>query len=238
MFKKSTLILFNEHIKMSDVILTNTLLLDVLPHLGITTLGWQNQTIQELCAESNVSLPVFLLICNLYTFDEYDFINQPTLEQIPLDEIIRYLHLSHQHIMEVRLPQIHNAIIRLERKFHSIFGSSLSAMGATYEQRVITHMKYEEEQVFPRIMQLLNGEKTDGSCISESYNNNHSMLEAGVSDLNNIILNYFPRNTTITACHELLFHLFVFEYMLRKHCIIEDLVVVPLVTNLEAKYDE
>ncbi len=106
MYKKSEPVLFDENVKMSDVILTNSLLLHVLPHFGIVNCGWNNKTIQEVCNESNVSIPLFLLICNLYTFEGYDFVTRQALEKISIEEILGYLRKSHQTILSQRLLEV------------------------------------------------------------------------------------------------------------------------------------
>ncbi len=227
-------VFFNENIKMSDVVLSNNVLLDILPHFGIVNLGWNNKTIKEVCDENNISIPVFLSICNLYTFDGYDFTNKLVLERISIQDILDYLQKSHKYILEFRLPQIRNTIIKLQSFYRGIFGNYMGDLAVIYEREVSNHIKYEEEVTFFYIVRLLNGDKTGNYKISD-YNNNHYNIEAAISDLNNIILNYLPQDSKITICRELLFDLFMFEYALKKHRMVEDQILVPLVIDLEEK---
>jgi regulator of cell morphogenesis and NO signaling len=233
MYTKSEPIFFVENIKMSDVILTNTLLLDILPHFGIVNLGWNNKTVKEVCDENNVSVSLFLLICNLYTFDEYSRSNQESIKQMPVREVIKYLQKAHKYIRKFRLSQIRDVIINLENHYHSILGNIMSDAGVRYERMVVDHIKYEEEVVFPYIIRLLNGEQA-GSYGIHDYDNDHVNIEIAISDLRHIIINYLPQ-CTIAMCRGLLFSLFMFEYALCKHRLIENTVLVPLAANLEKK---
>ncbi len=235
MYKKSESIFFDENVKMSDVVSTNTLLLHVLPHFGIVNLGWNNKTVKEVCNENNVSISLFLVICNLYTFNECDFVPKWVLEQISVEELLDFLRKSHKTILARRLPEISSALLEVETVYRGIFGNLLREFGMRYEREVSDYIKYEEEVIFSYVMRLLNGEKTGSYNIRDGYNNSHLDVEAAVSDLTNIILNYFPQDTKIALCRELLFDISVFEYALKKHKLVEDMILIPLVVSLEEK---
>ncbi len=229
-------IVFTENIKVADVILTNERLLCVLPHFRIN-LGFGDKTIKEICAEQNISAPLLLLVCNVYTFDGYLPCGSE-LEQVPVAGILEYLRNSHRYYNEVCLPQIRNALIKLEDVIDSkTVGNMMSCLGGKYEQQIFEHTRYEEEVVFPYIMRLLGGENP-GDYKIEEYTGKHFDINSNdaINDLKNIIIKYLPKGGTIENCKDILFKLFIFEYVLSKHKLIEDKILVPLVKNMEEKY--
>lgn len=212
--------IFTENIKMADLILANSRLLYVLPYFGIG-LGVGDKTVRQVCNEAGVSVPLLLLVCNIYTFDGYCPDNDE-LRQIPVEGIIGYLRNSHRDYLEVRMPRIIDDVRKL--------GDILASFCEKYRQEAIAHFKYEEEVVFPYIGRLLRGEKA-GFNIGEYENN--SDIDAALEDLKNIIIKYLPAECTIEMCRDVLLELFMFEYDLRKHTLLEDKILVSLVENIE-----
>ena len=55
---------------MSDLIQANYRLLRVLPRFGIH-LGFGDKSVVEVCRAQGVSMELFLLVCNISTFDDF-----------------------------------------------------------------------------------------------------------------------------------------------------------------------
>ena len=222
--------IFSENSRMADLILANSRLLYVLPYFEIN-LGFGEKTVKQVCNEKNISAPLLLLVCNIYTFD--DFIPYTkNLKQIPIDALIKYLQNTHKDYLEVRMPQIIENIYNLANICRLNNKNILYSFCDKYKQEVIAHLRYEEEIAFPYIIELLNGKKASNYKIKE-YETNHSNIEAALNDLKNIIIKYFPPECTIEKCREVLFHLFMFEYDLNKHTLLEDKILISLVSNIE-----
>ena len=215
---------------MADLIVTNSRLLYVLPYFEIS-LGFGEKTVKQVCDEKNISGPLFLLVCNIYTFDDYSP-DTPELMQIPIEGFIKYLQNSHKDYLKIRMPQIIDNILDLVNVCRLKNGNMLNSFCEKYEQEVITHFKYEEEVAFPYIIQLLHGTKTDNYKIKE-YETNHSDIDAALNDLKNIIIKYFPPDCPIEKCREVLLNLFMFEYDLSKHTLLEDKILISLVEHIE-----
>lgn len=228
-------VLFSEHTKMADVILTNSRLLWVLPYFEMN-LGFGEKTVKQVCNENQISVPLFLLVCNIYTFDDY-YPESQDLKQIPIEGIIMYLQKSHQDYLKIRMPQIIDSILNLANICHIKNGNMLHTFCEKYKQEVIAHFKYEEEIVFPYITQLLNGVKDTHYKIKE-YETHHSDIDAALNDLKNIIIKYLPQDCTIEKCRSILLNLSMYEYDLRKHTLLEDKILVSLVELIEKKPDE
>ncbi len=222
--------LFSGNTKMADVILANSRLLYVLPYFGVN-LGFGEKTVTQVCNEKNISVPLFLLVCNIYTFDNY-MPDSRDLKQIPIDGIILYLQRSHKDYLEVRMPQIIENILDLATICRIKNGNILNSFCEKYRQEVIAHFKYEEEVAFPYIIQLLNGTKA-GSYKIKEYETNHSDIDAALSDLKNIIIKYLPQDCTVEKCRDILLNLFMFEYDLSKHSLLEDKILISLVEHVE-----
>ena len=63
-------LLFSGGMKMSDLIQANYRLLRVLPRFGIH-LGFGDKSVAEVCRAQGVSMELFLLVCNISTFDDF-----------------------------------------------------------------------------------------------------------------------------------------------------------------------
>jgi len=139
-------VIFSENTRMADLILANSRLLYVLPYFGIE-LGVGEKTVKQVCNEKNISAPLFLLVCNIYTFDDY-VPNTKDLKQIPIEGIIQYLQNSHKDYLEIRMPQIIENVLDLANICHLRNKHILNSFCEKYEQEVIAHLKYEEEIAF------------------------------------------------------------------------------------------
>ncbi len=214
---------FSENSKMADVVLSDGRLLHVLPCFGIEP-GFGEKTVERVCAEKGISAPLVVLVCNLYAFDDYTP-DAALLRQIPIEGIVAYLKSSHRDYLEVRMPRIIEAVLALPG------GDMLSSFCEKYRGEVVAHFRYEEEVVFPYIHKLLEGERPRYR-ISE-YEANHSDIDGALDDLENIIVKYLPPECTIERSRSVLQELFSFGHDMRKHALLEDTILVPLVERLD-----
>jgi Regulator of cell morphogenesis and NO signaling len=222
--------LFSEKMKLADLALTNYRLLYVFPCFGIG-LGFGECTVKQVCENKGISTSLFLLVCNVYTFDDYrPKIN--ALTQTSLSGLMKYLQNSHKEYLENRMPKIISQVLNLVDCCHVKHGEMLTGFCDKYKQEVISHFSYEEQVVFPYISALLNGEKAEQFKIKE-YESNHSDLDAALSDLKNIMLKYLPGECTIERCRDVLIDLSLFEADLSKHTLLEDQILISLVERIE-----
>ncbi len=216
-------LLFSENTKLADMVLADGRLLRVLPHFGIG-LGFGEKTLGQVCADRGLPPQLVLLVCNLYTFENYAP-DPAELKQLPVEGIVGYLEASHRDYLHGRMPRIIEAVLGLPG------GDMLASFCEKYRREVVEHFRYEEETVFPYIRRLLDGERPDYR-ISE-YESHHSDIDGALEDLKNIIVKYLPPAATIVVCGPVLADLFAFEYDLRKHTFLEDMVLIPLVERLD-----
>ncbi len=222
--------LFTEKMKLADLVLTNYRLLYVFPYFDIQ-LGLGEKTVKQICEQKNISPALFLLVCNLYAFDNY-YPDAGLLAQIPLNDLTDYLKTSHKDYLEIRMPKIIEQILKLIDNCGVQHATVIKEFCEKYKKEVIAHFNYEEKTVFPYISALIKGEKTKSYKIKE-YKSNHSDLDAALNDLKNIILKYLPADCPLEDCRTVLIDLFLFESDLSKHTLLEDKILVALVEQME-----
>lgn len=226
-------LLFSERMKMADLIHANYRLLFVLPRFGIS-LGFGDKSIGEVCSKLGVSANLLVMVCNLYTFD--DFLPDPEeLHSFTADDLTRYLHNSHRDYMQEQIPQIRREVMTMVSCCEPKNGQILERFFDDYSREVGRHFAYEETVVFPYIHNLsVESKAAEGYSIGQ-FEENHSNIEEKLNDLKNIIIKYLPDSCPTVPRNKLLLDLFLLEDDLNKHSLIEDRILVPLVEQLEEK---
>ena len=228
-------LLFSEKQKLADLIHINFKLLLVLPRFDIK-LGFGDKNVAEVCEQYGASTELFLLVCNIYTFDEY-FPDKRELSQIHIDDLTCYLQKSHDYYIKDQIPAIQTQLANLVRCYDQKQGALLTRFFEDYRAEVANHLSYEENTVFPYILDLLKG-KSSGNYSIEQFEANHSNIEDKLNDLKNIIIKYLPDNCQSDLRNKILFNLFLLEEDLNKHSLFEDKILVPFVQRLENHNDE
>lgn len=219
--------LFNENSQLADLLLANINLMHILPRFKIDV-GVGESTVKQVCEERNISIPLFLMVCKVYSLDNYT-ISQATVDRIPVDQLLGYLHNSHTDYIENRVPSVISSIIDITR---SSYGSHFKAFLQKYKEDTDTHFAYEEEVLFPYINALLKGEKTERYNIKEFQANHTNILES-LNDLKNLLIKYAPREVDFEKKRKAISELFLLEEDLNKHHVIEDEILVALVSVIE-----
>lgn len=225
-------IVFSESMKLADLIGMNWKLLNVLSRLGIG-LGFGENTISEVCARQGINLNSFLLICNVYTYDDY----LPSAELLsgadPMT-IVDYLHNSHSFYMEKEFSSLEMNIASMVEPCDDKQKKIVAKFFADYKMQVSRHFAYEESVVFPYVRSLDGKNVREGYSI-EQFEENHSNIDETLNDLKNIVMKYLPDTCDTVRRNEVLYRIFRLEEDLEKHTIVENSVLIPLVNRLEGK---
>lgn len=226
-------LLFTPRMKMADLIHANYRLLFVLPRFGIS-LGFGDKSIGEICRICGISETLFLLVCHVYTFD--DFLPEPgELHTFTADDLTGYLHRSHEDYIGQQMPEIRRQVLALSGCCEAKNGRILERFFADYSREVVNHFDYEETVVFPYIHNLSAGRRSDEGYSIGQFEENHSNIEEKLGDLKNILIKYLPGLPSEGPRRTLLLDLFLLEDDLNKHSLIEDRILVPLVELLEER---
>lgn len=216
--------------KMAELMDIDFRLLGVLTRMGLS-FGFGEATVEEVCLKGGINPESFLLICRVYAYDGYRP-TQDVLEKADLREIVNYLHRSHAYYMHVAMAELSNSLEQMIRPCDARRQSIMRTFFEQYKEELSKHFEYEENQVFPYVEAVLGHRKDSPFTIGE-YEQNHSNVEEKLDDLKNLVMKYMPAQCDQQEAYRVLFYIYSLETDLRKHTIIEDEILVPMVGRME-----
>ena len=228
--------LFSARMKLADIIATNHNIILLLPRFGIP-LGFGDKSLREVCAANNVPVDFMLLICNVYTFDDYlpDIESLATTDMRPL---LKYLEESHSYYTNERLPHIEVHLNHIADRIEKRYGMILKQFYADFQREITQHFRDEEQYEFPKLRSLQQGKrKTEsGRRKTESgKNKSHNSLVDKLNDLTQIVYKYLPGNMLPEETMEVVFDILQLAADIQKHALIEDKILTPYMEWLERR---
>lgn len=229
--------IYNHRMKMADLVAGDMNLLSILQRLNIA-LGFGEATVAEVCAQNNISADLFLMICNIYSFRDYE----PQIETLSDDDIMSitmYLRASHNYYRTICFPALHNNIHKMVKELDDVSRRLIDKFYDDYDNEVSNHFQYEEEVVFPYIENLLGNNSADNSEYNISlFEHNHGNVNEKLNDLSNIIIKYLSKDYTSQLRFEILGEINYIGNDLMKHSDIENRLLVPLVEKIEKRHEQ
>ena len=223
--------MFNKKNKLGDIVLADHNLLLVLERFGIR-LGFGDRTAEDVCSEYGISSELFVLICNMYSFENYvPDIRQ--LEPVDLKDLLSYLKNSHKYYVEKRLPVIGKNLDKIISGLEPHYAGALEHFFEDYREEVENHLSYEDEVVFPYVQNLWISPKGKPGFTINTFKENHSNIEDKLDDLKNILIKYLRDKGDFEVRKLILSDLFVFDNDLNKHRLIEEKILIPMVLKIE-----
>lgn len=222
--------LFSSDSRLSDLITAHPSLLSLLTRLGIS-LGFGDKLIADVCEQSGVDTDFFLLICNVYTFNNY-VPSTATILGTDMTGLVPYLEKSHKYYVDKRLPHIERHLDAIAKNLKGRIGQVFISFFEEYKQEVVAHFQHEERDVFPHIRALQSGER-DRSYSMGEFLNTHSDIEGKLDDLLNIVFKYLPPQVDDDNVLDVVYDILRLSEDLKKHTFIEEKIMVPLVKHLE-----
>lgn len=226
----NTFLTYSEKSKLYELIAANPKLLPLLPRFGIQ-LGFGDHSVAEVCQANSVDTRLFLLICQIYTNEEFTIFPKD-IESINMDGLLPYLLASHKYYLDERFPHIEEHLQHIIDAGGAKYGNMLSHFYTEYKQEVERHFKYEEEEVFPYIEALRKGQTSTNFSI-EQFRNNHSNIEDTLEDMMNILIKYLPGEILPKERVEISIDIIELSADLISHSLIEDQILIPYVETLE-----
>lgn len=238
--------LYKETDNLSALITAQPQLLLTLSHFGIP-MGFGDKTIAQVCAEHGVDPQFFLLICEVYSNDNY-FPSAATLRATPMEGLVPYLLRSHDYYLKRRLPHIGHHLEKIANMLPSRAGNAIKQFFNAYIEEVREHFSHEEEIVYPHISNLIDGKRDDFKI--KDFLVSHGNLEDKLSDLVQIIFKYLPGCGDYASSPskvegargsmkndddaiDMIFDILQLSHDLRKHSLIEEKILGPYVKQLE-----
>ncbi len=185
------------------------------------------------------------LILDLYNDDE-DFPFEK-MQKFSVEDILDYLQATHHYYLSKKLPEIEQSLLHIFSKYgqsHQLL-ASLAIFFNNYKNKLVDHIRMEEKQLFPYIRRMIVASKVKPVCAEsleidfefsiEKFISSHSPIEDELKEVSEIIKQYSDNQITPLPYKVFLNQVELFELELRKHAIIEDHVLVPMVIELEKK---
>lgn len=233
--------------KLSDIIQHDYTLVPVINRFDIQ-LGFGDGTIEQICDSKDINLGFFLTILN--TFHDEQYFPMEYLKSFPAAVLIKYLRKAHKSYLEGKIPEIKSHILNLINlsKGNRTTIKLIQKFFDDYSNEFSSHLEREEQLVYPYVLKLekaieqslsyeLFKDEMEKYSIS-SYEEDHDDVEEKLFDLKNLLIKYLHVETDKSKLFEettylLLRELFVLEKELREHSRIEDLILVPKVSEME-----
>jgi regulator of cell morphogenesis and NO signaling len=167
------------------------------------------------------------------------------MQRFSVEQILDYLQTTHQYYLSKKLPEIEQSLLHIFSKYgqsHQLL-ASLAIFFNIYKNKLVDHILMEEKQLFPYIRRMIIASKVKAVCAEsleidmefsiEKFISSHSPIEDELKEVSEIIKKYSDNKTTPLPYKVFLNQVELFELELRKHAIIEDHVLVPMVIELE-----
>ncbi len=228
--------LFTSRMKLADIITANHNIILLLPRFGIP-LGFGDKSVREVCTANNVPVDFMLLICNVYTFDDY----LPDIESLAATDmrpLLKYLEESHSYYTNERLPHIEVHLHHIADRIGQRYGEILKKFYADFRREITEHFREEEQYDFPKLRSLQDGTRKaeGGKRKAESgKNKSHNGLVDKLNDLTQIVYKYLPGNVLPEETMEVVFDILQLSADIQKHALIEDKILIPYMKWLERR---
>lgn len=222
---------FTDNTKLADTITAHPTLIQLLPRFNIS-LGFGNKSIKSVCDSFGVPVNLFLTVCKIYAFDSF----RPSIDDISKTDtshLISYLKKSHVHYFDNRIPHIEKHLKKITEQIDGKQGSILMSFFLQYKKEVREHFDYEENNIFPLIKKLQEGEQQQDRF--DGYAETHTNIEDSLDDLIQIVFKYLPGNVEHDNTIGMVFDILQLAEDLKKHALIEERIIMPFIEYLEGR---
>lgn len=212
--------------RLRDLIDKNNRLLTTIGHFGIS-LGFGDSTVTEVCHQQNVDIPTFLTVANFLSQRPY------AVATVKVPPLMEYLKGSHNYFINYFLPSIRRKLIEAVTLGDSDIEVSLLLLRFydEYVNDITSHMKYEDENVFSYISNLIDN-RADGVCPPGLFSGRHEDVARKLQELKNIIIGFVPQRDS-NIMNSALLDIIACEKEIVAHCAVEDILFEPAVKQLE-----
>jgi regulator of cell morphogenesis and NO signaling len=208
----------------------------MLEHLGIVT-EIQEKTVEKICNENKISTDLFLTIANL--FNGFKTSSETDYAYNDIQAIIKYLNNSHKYYLEEKYPQIRQYIEEINTLNRHPEIKMIGKFFEKYFMEVTEHLDYEDDVVFPYVLNLNNliaqniTENNISNYSVTQYREHHNDIEEKLTDLKNLLIKYIPQKEDQQIRRKLILCLLELEYDLNIHAQVEESILIPLVEKME-----
>ena len=171
--------------KMSDLICGNYTLLQVMSRFDLS-LGFGDQTVQEVCRANGVDCKTFLAVVNFITEENNRMADE--VQDLSIHALMNYLKQAHHYFLDFQLPTIRRKLIEaIDCSVQNEVAFLILKFFDAYVAEVRKHMDYEDMNVFTYVENLVAGNRESGFRISQ-FARRHDQIDAKLKELKNIII--------------------------------------------------
>lgn len=217
-------------VKMSSLIEDDYHLLALLMRMGITE-SFGERTVDDLCSRAGLDTETFIQICLTFCDSEYRAPAQ-VLRRCRVDDIIRYLHHSHEYYLNTALVSLHSLLEELVAPAPNALKRVIQKFFEDYRDDLQNHFDYEENMLIPYLLDLprgVGGHQSSSLRLLEG----HPHMKASLSDLKSLIMNSLPAACDSVSRISTLMFIFELEEDVERHTRIEDRMLVPIIRLIE-----
>ncbi len=215
---------------MREVVADSPVLLMALSRFGIP-LGFGDDSVGKTCERAGVDTATFLAVASM--------IGRRVLsaDEVSLPSLMQYLKSAHSYFVDFYLPQIRTKLISaISHGGSEDVALVILKFFDEYVAEVERHMKYENDEVFTYVEELLSGNRRQGFSIESDYVANHQPIATKLRELKDIfICHYHGAKTDNDMLNLVLFDIINCEHDLMSHCDVENRIFAPAVQRLERK---
>lgn len=228
----------SENTTIADILIDNEQLICMLNRFNVP-LGIGNMSFKEMSERYNIELNALLNISRV-TIGETSQISDCNFNSIK--DIISFLKNSHKSLREHKIVIVKELIERFSKEIPEKYGLMLTGFFNTYTEEVKEHFSLEDGLVFPYILKLYNSyyelRRNRFKINIEEFQVNHTDIEEKLRDLKNILIRHIPGDIDSPYRRIILCELYNLETDINLHSQIEDLILIPLILNLESEYNK
>lgn len=223
----------NQDSKLAEIVRKDFMLFSVLKRLGID-IAYRELTVKQACNLKNIDINLFLVVVNSFVNPQYTPNNESLC--FPTKDLMNYLSKTHNLFRDEYIPimrDLFKSIRELDPDCGVIFVNDVYIKAQTM---FIEHNTYEDEFVYPYIIDVCENGKTDVNqefmdFINLSEPAHHMKFVEEMDDLLNIFLKYV-RPTCQSEMFKLVAVLTSFSKELANHMLVEDKFFYPRIKKL------
>ncbi|MBR1799067.1 MAG: hemerythrin domain-containing protein [Bacteroidales bacterium] len=216
---------FSGRMKMADMIAANYDLILLLPRFGIP-MGFGDSTVKEVCRDHGIDINFFLMVCNIYSFDDYRPDNDE-LSQIDNRLVVKHLQASHHYYINERLPHMQRFLEQMTASIEKTTGNVLRKYFADYYLEVQNHVNREERKLKAMLHEMDKNHSVSRSTIEHFLSKGHDDIKDKLSDLTKIIYKYIPGEHLSDELTQMVFDILQLTRDLERHTVVEEVLLSP-----------
>lgn len=213
---------------MGELVENNYRVLLVMSRFGIG-LGFGERSIGEVCQTNGVDTETFLAVVNL-TLDE-DTVAGYDVSKVSPGALLDYLIQSHDYFLRFRLPAIREDLIEVLGNPADDLTRAVIRYFDEYVDEMRRHTQREDKTLFPHVRSLMQGKRDDRFRMGD-FHQKHDRIQARLAEFKRVLIKYYPARST-NHLNSVLFDIYNCENDLVSHNRVEDILLVPLIAELE-----